>query len=289
MYYELDRKDKLLSTCETTNKSLDEDLKYVMAQLGSEPDEFKDDLADLLEEFDTLIAINDDLGEEKTLLNDSLTKQRDRILQLQKLVASGNYNRRKAEKELEVLRGYMKVYARRVDSLISENDILKNRLTQTKQILEESEASNKKFRERTGQLEETVAAGQVLKTTNLSAEGIRLKSNGDQRASTRAKRVDRVKACFMLMENRIARSGTKTIYLRVIDPNAAIMGNPGGGTFDMNGTTGTYAVSRDIDYQNQDVDVCIYYIMDREAVKGTYQVEVWCEGARIGNTSFDLK
>jgi hypothetical protein len=51
-----------------------------------------------------------------------------------------------------------------------------------------------------------------------------------------------------------------------------------------------YSQRKDVDYQNQALDLTIYYELKGEAAtKGTYKVRIYCEGQLIGTDSFTLK
>ena len=291
MYYEMDTSWGEIEECNELNASLSAQHDEMEILLGSDSDDLVANLDKLVTDYDTLIAINAQLGNDKSILIDSLLSEREKVRTLQEEVERGKwqgYELVKKKKELEVLRKVMQGYVSRIDSLITENDILRTRLDNTEIKLTEATETIGKYEVKTNQLEETVAAGQVLKTTALQTQGIRLRSNGSQKETDRASRVNRIQACFTLMENRIAKANTKTLYMRIIGPSGAVVG-ASSAVFNMGDNEGNYSVSRDVDYANQDLPVCIYHILEEEAAEGMYHVEIWCEGHRIGNTTLDLK
>jgi hypothetical protein len=51
-----------------------------------------------------------------------------------------------------------------------------------------------------------------------------------------------------------------------------------------------YSDKKEIDYQNQSIDLSIYYDLQGESLsKGNYKVKIICEGNIIGTDSFTLK
>jgi hypothetical protein len=51
-----------------------------------------------------------------------------------------------------------------------------------------------------------------------------------------------------------------------------------------------YSQRKEIDYQNQAIDLTIYYELKGEtAAKGLYRVRIYCDGQLIGSDSFSLK
>ena len=290
LYWKMDQAYTELEKCNQNVTDVESQRDNAFMELNAKDAEsFKDSLNVMLNKFDNLIEANQQLKDENIANQDSLLAQRDRIEGLLDQVNRHRYDRAKLLKEMDVLRGVMQGYARRIDSLTTENHHLRDIITVKDTELEEAGNTISQYETKTTELQETVKAGQKLTTAGMTAGGIRLKSDGSQRDTERAKRTNRVKSCFTVMTNPIAKPGEKTLYLRVIAPDGKVLG-PAGQTMKMGDSEGAYSVSRTIDYNNQDVDACIYYIFgDVAATKGTYVVELWCEGHRIGKTSMDLR
>ncbi len=298
LYYQMNENKKQLEKCSEDNKKLSADsnryrseLDFAISELGTSPEAFLGDLQTLLTDYDTMISISSDLENENSDLMDSLEAKRAEILELEDQVKRGKwtaYELTKKTKELEVLRGVLKTYVHRIDSLTTQNQALSQRLGNVETKLNEAVETIGQYEVKTEQMTETISKGKVLKAAEINAQGYRLKSNGDERPTDRAKRADRVKACFKIVENAIAKAGTKSIYLRVLDPSGKVMSD--GRSFKSASREEVkYSDKRDIDYQNTDISLCIYYIFGQDVSKGTYKVEVWADGHKIGNSTFDLK
>jgi cell division protein FtsB len=109
----------------------------------------------------------------------------------------------------------------------------------------------------------------------------------------RASKVDKIKVIFQLQPNPIAKQDVKTIFMRVMDPDGAVLydSGVGSGNFDMFGKESTYTAKTDIQFQNTGQGVEIVYgrgsaIQYRE---GHYKIELFSEGFKIGEGSFDIK
>jgi hypothetical protein len=50
-----------------------------------------------------------------------------------------------------------------------------------------------------------------------------------------------------------------------------------------------YSDKKTINYQNQSINVCVFYKLTKEITKGNYIAELWSEGVRIGVNKFVLK
>lgn len=109
----------------------------------------------------------------------------------------------------------------------------------------------------------------------------------------RASKVDKIKVIFQLQPNPIAKQDTKTIFMRILDPDGAMLYDSavGSGNFDLFGKESTYTVKKDIQFQNNGQGVEIIYgrgtaIQYRE---GHYKIELYADGFKIGEGSFDIK
>jgi regulator of replication initiation timing len=281
-----------LEKCSTTSEKLTEDLDGAAEMLGSDAESFKEDLQRMLTEYDDLIASNAELGSENKALLDSLTANREKVA---KLLQSAKNNKHlqyelfKYKKEAETLRNIMKGYVHTIDSLMIENSNLRFDLGERTKELTDAHTTIDDYKEKTTKLEQTVEAGKTLKCMNLNAVALRVGSGGDQKETERAKRANMFKACFMLLENPMAKAGPKNIYMRVLTPGGTVIDEGSIQTFKVGGNEIQYSASREVDYQNADVDLCIYVKLNKEINKGTYVVEIFADGARIGQTTVDLK
>ena len=57
----------------------------------------------------------------------------------------------------------------------------------------------------------------------------------------------------------------------------------------MEGETQNYSIKRDIDYNNQEMDVCIFYSLQSEAERGDYKIFLYDGSTQIATTDLGLK
>lgn len=136
--------------------------------------------------------------------------------------------------------------------------------------------------------------GSVLHASNLRMDPIHIKNNGKEKETKKAKKVDVLRIKFDIDENRIAESGTKQIYIRLIAPDGSIMGNPTNGSGMMNLNNGGklgYSVVKDIALTQAQVvkDVTIDWHQEGDYQKGDYQIEIYNEGFKVGSGKVSLK
>ena len=161
---------------------------------------------------------------------------------------------------------------------------------QMRSTVETVTSENQNLIQRQENMEQIIATGQVLQTAGISATAIRLKSSGKQVDTDRASRTEMIKTCFTLIENRIAKKGIKNLYLKIVAPNGQVLQAPdGGGQADLGGEMQNFSIQRDIDYNNQEMDVCVFYSMQGEAEKGDYKIFLYDGSTQIATTDLGLK
>lgn len=247
----------------------------------------KDNVTHLLE---NMLASYDTLKTENEQLTTEMEAQKAQIGELLDRVKRGNYDVSKAKKEAETLRKIMKGYVATIDSLNQANQLLTAENLTIKQELGEEKAQKDALATQKQDLEGKIAKGSVLHTTSINAGALFMRNNGKQVDTDRASKAEMVKCCFTLGENRVTTSGDKTLYMRVISPDGTVLpATDGNNRFKFNGVEGEFSARRDVNYQNQPVDVCIFWTGTNEMRTGQYIVEVYEAGALVTKTNFTLK
>lgn len=240
-------------------------------------------LEDMLAQYDTLNTTNESLTQQ-------MEAQKKQIEDLMEKVKNGNYSLVKAKKEAETLRRIMQGYVVTIDSLNQVNKALTAENLDTKQQLGEVKGQKEALETQSAEQQAIIARGSVLRSTVMTAGGIFERSSGKQVDTQRANKTEQVKCCFTIGENLTAKAGNKTLYMRVISPDGSVLAAAeADNRFKFNGVEGEFSAKRDIDYQNQPVEVCIYWKANGKMANGQYIVEVYESGGTVGTTSFTLK
>ena len=225
----------------------------------------------------------DTLNIENSMMLAEISAQRDKIDGLITIVKNGNWELGKAKKEAATLRVIMKGYIVTIDSINQLNQALTEENTAMRDRVKEVQVINEKLEERQENMEEIIEVGRVLQCTEINVVGIRVTQTGRQRETARADRVEMIKVCFTLLENKIAEPGNKVINLRVTDleGNVLLPNNDGG-----------YSATRNIDYSNDRLDACVFYSVDIETnalISGEYTIEILEQEAVIGSSILNLR
>jgi hypothetical protein len=210
----------------------------------------------------------DTLNIENSMMLAEISAQRDKIDGLITSVKNGNWELGKAKKEAATLRVIMKGYMVTIDSINQLNQALTEENTAMRDRVKEVQVINEKLEERQENMEEIIEVGRVLQCTEINVVGIRITQTGRQRETARADRVEMIKVCFTLLENKIAEPGNKVLNLRVtdIEGNVLLSNNDEG-----------YSATRNIDYANDRLDACVFYSVDIETnslISGEYTIEI---------------
>lgn len=231
----------------------------------------------------------DTLQTDNSMLRAEMDAQRGQIDELLKKVKDKNWSISKLKKEASTLREIMKGYVVTIDSLNTLNRNLMAENDSMRYTVQTVSTENQNLLERQENMEKIIATGQVLQTASIGATAIRLRNNGKQVDTERASRTEMVKTCFTLIENKIAKQGKKDLYLKIIAPNGQILSGEGSGQGEFEGEVSNYSIKREIDYNNQEMDVCIFYSVNGELERGDYKIFLYEGSNRIATTTLALK
>lgn len=258
------------------------DSRKVQVQLTQEKDSIAANLSQLAVEYKNLKTSND-------TINSHLMEERTRVeglLNEIRRIKTVNYQQIKQyQAELGTLRSIMRSYVQQIDSLNTLNQALIAENIEVKKSYTTEKVKNQELSQQNQNLSTQVSKGSIIKARGVSA----LPINARGKEMNRASRVEKVKVCFTLVENSIAKAGIKVVYLRITSPEGFLLAKSEADVFTAGGENLVYSAKREVDYQNQDVDMCIFYDTRGELKPGTYSAAVFLDGQQIGGTQFILK
>ncbi|PWL30527.1 MAG: hypothetical protein DCO96_06005 [Fluviicola sp. XM-24bin1] len=276
-----------------TVKKLDrqkKELNAVLAKyIGSDSDDIRANLKQMLTNYDELMT----MGTPEQ--NAEIAKQKERIEQLMAELDSNKkmsyYTISKLKRENNELRDIMRGYVYEIDSLNTLNLSLRNDLDQTTTALEETTVDRDNLQVKADELTEKVKAGQKLTVikSSFASRGMKQTITNNFKETSRAKNTVRIESEFTIGKNAITDPGEKTVYMQVVGPDNKTLQNTLSGVVETEGGNVPYSHKRTIDYQNASVDMLMTYSVRSTLGKGTYKVNIYCQGQLIGSDSFTLK
>jgi hypothetical protein len=263
-----------------------------ITQVIQERDDVKSDLEALRSQYEQLqttdATLNAELESKKAYI-DSLLIQADKHKGDAAIIA-------KLRKETETLRRIMQGYIVTIDSLNTLNNTLR---TEKQQVLNELGQEKDKVTTITKDkdaLQGRIDKAALLSTLNARATGVNVSRGGKKESETnKASKSDKIKVAFDVADNDLTKAGPHTVYLRIMTPDGRELTKSEDPDHQFTwgaGNQGFFAAKRSIDYQNQAMSVLMYVERpnpDVEFLPGTYRVEIVCDNAIIGETSFVLQ
>src|SRR5690554_3173928 len=219
------KESKAVKECQVTNAQLQKEMQAMNEALSGYIDGAT---MDLRKDFQEMLSTYDKLIEKDASMADSLKMQKDSISalidQLKDTRNRSYYEINQLKKRNETLRNIMNRYLVTIDSLNTLNIDLTTRLTETSSALETTQSERDELRLQNEQHAELLTKGAKLNAFNFNTEALRYQSIGSgTRSVNRANRAEIISCMFTIGENTIARTGNKTIYMQITDPNGQVL------------------------------------------------------------------
>lgn len=271
----------------TQQKTQIEIITVEKEKVNSEKESLQAELKDMLTQYEGMKTNNAELNDK---LEDQETKIKELMAQAEKHKDDA-YIIKKLKKETETLRVIMQGFVHTIDSLNTLNITLREEKKGVEKELGTQKEKFSSLEKEKENLAGQVKIGSRLRTKSISAVPQKVKSNNEHRETNRAKNTDVVRCCMNLDKNEIAKPGLKIIYMRVITPEGKVIAdnNDEEHQFSFNGVKGLFSMKKEIDYQNEEMEVCMYLEIKSEIPAGDYIVEVYTDEVEIGKTNFKLK
>lgn len=228
------------------------------------------------------------LQTENDTINFQLGIERERADSLlESLSNERNLNRqriRQYEQELGTLRTVMRNYVNTIDSLNTLNLQLVTENRDMRQQVTSQQLRADMAEEKADELSTRIRQGAVIRARDIALVPLTERD----REVTRARNAVRLRVDFVLSANELATPGSRSIYARVTDPDGYILAGNASDVFDFEGDMLAYSATREVDYQNSDLPVSIFY-NGAGIVAGKYSVAVYMDGYMIGMTEIILR
>jgi Tfp pilus assembly protein PilN len=251
---------------------------------------------ELQNELNALLQEHNDVKSNYGRLSDTLAS-RDSLIQANaseiKELLNYKWEYFQIKKKLDRLRDVAKGYVNQMDSLYRVNEDLKQENQRIRESFKSEQVKNVALQEQRIELETIVQSASVLRAYNIKSTGIRQRG-ARQKETDKANRTDRVQICFTLGENMLVKPGIKSIYFRIARPDGVILVYDTGDeyTFTANNTKLQYSIKRDVKYEGEAMDLCVYWdkkSSDEDAMVGRYLVSVYMDGQIVGESFFELR
>lgn len=260
-------------------------LNIVTADLAEKIEFFRVERDSLEGELRNIYFRYDSLETDNVEIQKEMKVQQEKIDKLISIQADDAYKIKMYRREMETIRSVLRSYIVQIDSLNMMNQELMAENKQLRNVERQLTTEKEQLLKDKDQLEEI----KDLATTLQASEIYLVMLNKRDKETSRIRTAEKVRIDFIIRANKVAVTGEKLIYLRIIRPDQVLLGSPELVMFEVDGEQIPASASRVINYENVDLPVSIFWTNDGEIVPGEHVVELYTEGKVIGSASFILK
>lgn len=230
----------------------------------------------------------DSLEVKNTSINNSLNKEKQRILILLDSIKTleSNYSRlKKYRRQADQLKIEKQRLLNHINALAEENKKLKTTIDSTQQILAYTKQTSDSLNLKNEELQQKIEEASIIQLSDIKGEGVFLKNNGEVKHTSNIHKIENIRVCFQLNESKIAPAGIKHLYIQVINPNNNLIGEKKKELF--NEKELYYSAKTEVNYHQINLKVCsLMEITKNNAVKGKYIVHIFDEDKQLSSSSF---
>lgn len=230
----------------------------------------------------------DEMGKSNDTLDQQLAQLKEYIKQVKagnnKQIATLSSKLSEYKKLLEVKDQEITLLRAKTDSLTTEVGTL----TKEKSQMNDSIASLNTVK---GELAKQVAIASIMKAENIMVTAINKKDKEQTKGEFKVKDLAKLKVAFNLGDNKVARKDNKQIVFRLTEPNGAVLYDAatGGGFFNVDGKDLPFTDKKSVKFDNTKQQVGFVYVKGSEYKSGTYSIEIYGDGTKIGESKFIVK
>lgn len=261
-----------------------DDLSEVEVLMEIEKERVEDEFVDLTYQFD---------GYTSTIRNDSLLAQleqeKNRVQELlQELRNTRSTNARRIQElrdELTSVRKIMTHLVSQIDSLNTENQLLKSENTQIRQKYEQSSQTVEVLAKEKENLSEIVTRASKLEVMNCELTTL----NDRNRKTGLFSRIATLQFDYTVAKNITAEPGHKIMYVRLSKPDGELVIKNPTQEFHFENMKIGYTMKKEFEYTGETIKDVIYWKIEEPLAQGNYLVEFFADGYMIGSFDFIIK
>ncbi|MGL4518180.1 MAG: hypothetical protein ACRCUJ_00375 [Phocaeicola sp.] len=257
--------------------------KEMVELFSLEKEEMENEYTTFATQYDELqVQINNDSLREK-LESEKLKTQR-LLEELRQVKGSNAAEISRLKKELKTVRAVLRTYVIQIDSL--------NRLNEA--LTQENQTVKKRYSEATKQIsnlaqEKKTLNEKVTLASQLDVTGIRVETlNKRGKVTKKVKDVNKLAISFTLVKNITAKTGERTLYVRIAKPDNDVLTKSGSDTFSYENRSLSYSIKKYVEYTGEELSTTVYWDVEEYLPAGTYNLYIFAEGTLIGKQAFNM-
>jgi hypothetical protein len=266
------------------SKNKDEELTAVVELMNQEKERVENEYEDLTVQFD---------GYTSTIRNDSLLKKldtekarvRELLEELRQTKATNARRIQELKDELDSIRKIMMHLVAQIDSLNTENQLLKSENSQIRQKYEASSQTVQQLSKEKENLSEVVTRASKLEVVDFGVTTL----NDKNRKTGIFGRIANLQFDYTVAKNITAQPGKKMMYLRLTRPDGEILTKNPSHTFRFENRDIEYSARKEFEYGGEAHKDVIYWKVEEILQTGSYRAEFFTDGELTGSFTFVLK
>jgi cell division protein FtsB len=204
----------------------------------------------------------------------------------------------KSKEVIEDLKGRIEDYElqlaakdQEIVKLKKENEELFKDNTQLKTKIVQKEDSISKLAETRAKMSEQLTIASRLRAESVRISIIDSKGREKEDDDYRAKKISKLKVSFTIADNKVARIENKEVFMRIMDPEGGYLYDigTGGGTLMLEGRESPFTSKLAFLFDNKQPQLSFVWEKGSPYKTGTYTVELFCEGIKIGQANFVVR
>lgn len=261
---------------------LNKDKQATENELNIQKKQVMNDLDVLKKSYDKAVVTNKNISEDLLKAREKITKYIDSLQNIKINISSLAHFKNQAfafAKERDYL-------LQKNDSLTRLNKAIKKDLDSVSVKLISTSAKIDSLSQQANKLKKVVEVGATLQIVKLRAEAVKGTKN---KVTDRRHAAKKIRICFTIGANKIAKSGSKIFYIKVSSPTGITLG--ANDSTSEGDNTVNYSTSTHFIYDNKSLDVCDFIAKTSKAFeKGSYKITIYDDKLNeIGSTDLILK
>lgn len=249
-----------------------------------EKEEMENEYTTFATQYDELqVQINNDSLRQK-LESEKLKTQR-LLEELRQVKTSNAAEIMRLKKELKTVRAVLRSYVIQIDSLNRINEALTTENKEVKKKYSEATRQINTLAQEKKSLNEKVTLAAQLDATNITIQPM----NKRGKSAKKVKDVKKIAVSFTLVKNITAKTGERTLYIRIAKPDNEVLSKNASDTFAYENRQLEYSIKKYIEYTGEEQTVTVYWDVEEYLPAGTYNVYIFADGTMIGQQSFSMK
>jgi uncharacterized protein YeeX (DUF496 family) len=274
---------KKLHNAETEKDEIVEQMGYEREQLEANKRQLEGDYLSFSEELRGFsIKVDNDSILKK--LNEEQKRVQLLMEELRTTKATNHRRINELKNELVSVRKVLVHYIAQVDSLNVLNTQLNRENREVSQKYRQASETVVQLSQEKEQLTEQVVRAAQLEARNISVE----QQTESGKKTSRINKTALLKFSFVISKNITAKTGEKTIYIRIETPDKEILFKKASDTFRFEDKEIVYSARKSFEYSGEETAQTVYWTVEETLWKGAYRADIFIDGHLIGSKDFEL-